>query len=114
MAPTCCFPLVLSFPPFFSTESAGGIKGKLTFIEDLLCDAVSNPVSATGHLVGSCIAFSSHVLQFNSDSIASRFEWSSYSASPHLAQLTLFSFPEQLVTGRHISLIDLRIKVIKV
>ena len=104
MAPAYCFLLGLFFAPFFSTELVGGMKSKLTFIEHLLHVGVCNPVSATGYIIGSCSNFSWQlrtILHFNANSVAYPLEFSSHSASLHLVQLILLSFPEQLITGRH-------------
>lgn len=108
MAPAYCFPLGLYFAPFFSTELVGGKKSKLTFIEHLLCFGVCNPASATGYIIGGCSNFSWQlhiILHLNANSVAYSLEFSSHSASLHLVQLILLSFPEQLITGRHFFLL---------
>lgn len=88
---------------------------ELTCRKHFLCVGISSPQSAAGSNWRLWYVLRwLRALQFSMSSVAYRFEFSLRSAPLHLVQLILFSFPKRLVTERHISLIDLGIKVIKV
>lgn len=114
VVPACCFPLHFSSAPLLSTELVWRTEERSSLVGSTSCVLGSAVHRVQRVLTGGYVLRRLRALQSSLGSVAYRFEFSSHSASLHLVQLILFSFPEQLVTERHIPLIDLGIKVIKV